>query len=106
MARVSALCVLGLCIAALSFRVTLGIDLGDEAYYAAFVDGWLKSGLAHSPFLMVHQTADLLVYPFALLYRAVRGDADGLVLFLRFVYLGVSALSAACLYRVLSSMQS
>lgn len=101
MARVGALCVLGLCIAALSFRVTLGIDLGDEAYYAAFVDGWLKSGLAHSPFLMVHQTADLLVYPFAFLYRAARGDADGLVLFLRFVYLGVSALSAACLYRAL-----
>lgn len=90
--------VLALCMAALAFRVTLGIDLGDEAYYAAFVDGWLKRGLADNPFLMVHQTADLLVYPFALLYRAVRGDAEGLVLFLRLVYLLVSALSAGCLY--------
>ena len=67
--------VLGLCVAALAFRITLGVDLGDESYYAAFIDGWLKRGLNGSPFLMVHQTADLLVYPLALLYRAARGNA-------------------------------
>jgi len=92
----------GLCLAALAFRVTLGVDLGDEAYYAAFIDGWLKDGLGKSPFLMVHQTADLVVYPLALLYRAMRGNADGLVLFLRLLYLTVSALSAACLYRAIA----
>lgn len=94
--------VLGLLIAALTFRVTLGVDLGDEAYYAAFIDGWLKRGLGETPFLMVHQTADLLVYPLVLLYRAMRGNADGLVLFLRLVYLAVSALSAVCLFRAVA----
>ncbi|MDR6535948.1 hypothetical protein [Variovorax soli] len=93
--------VLGLCVAALVFRITLGVDLSDESYYAAFVDGWLKRGVGDSPFLMIHQTADLLVYPLALLYREVRGDADGLVLFLRSVYLAISVLSATCLYRAI-----
>lgn len=90
---------IGLSIIALVWRLTLGVDLGDEAYYAAFVDGWLKVGLGNNTFLMVHQTADLLVYPFAFLYREVRGDAAGLVLFLRLVYLAVAVFSATCLYR-------
>ncbi len=89
---------IGICIAALAFRMTLGIDLGDESYYAAFVDGWLKTGLNQNRFLMVHQTADLLVYPFAAGFRDLRGTADGLVLFLRFIYLTVASLSAMSLY--------
>lgn len=92
----------GICLAALVFRMTLGIDLGDESYYAAFIDGWLKTGLGGNAFLMVHQTAALLVYPFAYLYSEVRGDADGLVLFLRFVYLALAAASALCLYRAVA----
>jgi len=98
MTRAWPLLAIGTCIVALAFRATLGVDLDDESYYAAFVDGWLKTGLRHSPFLMVHQTADLLVYPFAVIYREMRGSADGLVVFLRFVYVAIATLSAVSLY--------
>lgn len=79
--------VLGLCIIFLSARLTIGIDLSDESYYAAFVDGWLKTGIEQSRNLMIHQTADFLIYPLALVFRAVNGGSDGLVLFLRLIYL-------------------
>lgn len=92
---------IGACIVALTFRATLGVDLGDESYYAAFVDGWLKNGLGRNPNLMVHQTADFVVFPLAALYRALRGDSEGLVLFLRLVYTAIAGLSACCLYRAL-----
>jgi hypothetical protein len=91
-----------LCVAALTFRVTLGVDLGDESYYAAFVDGWLKTGLADNTFLMIHQTADLVVYPFAVLYHQIRGDSEGLVLFLRLIYLGIATASSTCLYQAVA----
>lgn len=96
---------IGLCIAVLGFRATLGVDLGDESYYAAFVDGWLKNGLGNNPNLMIHQTANLVVYPLAVAYRAIRGDSDGLVLFLRLVYVGIAGLAACCLYRALALLQ-
>lgn len=87
---------------ALAYRATLGVDLGDESYYAAFVDGWLKNGLGHNHNLMVHLTADLIVFPLAVVYRALRGDSDGLVLFLRLVYVALAGLSACCLHRSLA----
>jgi hypothetical protein len=30
----------------LAYRMTIGVDLSDESYYATFLDGWLKDGLA------------------------------------------------------------
>jgi hypothetical protein len=93
---------LGLCIVLLAARLTIGIDLSDESYYAAFIDGWLKTGIEHSHNLMVHQTADFLVYPLALVFRAVNGGSDGLVLFLRLVYLAIAAVATTALYRALA----
>lgn len=90
--------ILGLCVMLLAARLTIGVDLSDESYYAAFIDGWLKTGIEHSSNLMVHQTADLLVYPLAMLFHAVSGGSDGLILFLRSVYLAVATLASTALY--------
>jgi hypothetical protein len=94
--------VLGLCIVLLAVRLTIGIDLSDESYYAAFIDGWLKTGIKHDRNLMVHQTADFLVYPLVLAFRAVNAGSEGLVLFLRMVYLVIAALASTALYRAMA----
>src|SRR4051794_20760660 len=49
-------------------RLTQGVDLSDESYYAIFIDDWLKGGIATSTLLSIHQTAALIVYPAARLY--------------------------------------
>jgi hypothetical protein len=73
-------------IVCLAFRITRGVDLSDESYYAIFLHEWLKEGVSATPFLMLHQTSVLLVYPFALGYHALVGSTDGLMLFLRCLY--------------------
>jgi hypothetical protein len=80
----------------LAIRITRGADLGDESYYAIFIDDWLKGGIATSSFLDIHQTAALAVYPAALAYVALKGSSDGLFLFLRALFLAGAAASALC----------
>lgn len=94
--------IIGIAVVLLILRISLGIDLTDEAYYASFVDGWLKTGLANGDNLMLHQTAALLLYPFVLLFHLIRGSQDGLVLFLRALYVVFATLSSLTLYRALS----
>lgn len=76
-------------------RLNKGADFGDESYYALFVDDWLKGGIGSSTYLVVHQTAALLVFPFAWLYVHVTGSTDGLFLGLRYLYLLGSVLASA-----------
>ena len=78
----------------LAQRIAKGVDLSDEAYYAIFLDDWLKGGIQSSTFLSLHQTAALIVYPAALIYTALKGSSDGLILFLRSVYLAGAIASA------------
>ena len=80
----------------LAIRITRGADLGDESYYAIFIDDWLKGGIASSSFLDIHQTAALAVYPAALAYAALKGSSDGLFLFLRALFLAGAVASALC----------
>ncbi len=86
--------VFALLIALVSWRLTRGVDLSDEAYYAIFLDDWLKGGIRTSAFLALHQTAALIVYPFALLYAKIIGSTNGLFLFLRVLYLAGAVASA------------
>lgn len=72
---------------ALMLRLPLGLDLSDEAYYAAFIDDWLKGSIQSSTLSTLHQTAALIVYPAARLYHAVMGTSDGLYLWLRALFL-------------------
>ncbi|MFT0171970.1 hypothetical protein ACLKMY_23645 [Paraburkholderia mimosarum] len=90
-------------VALLTFRMTIGVNFTDESYYAAFVDGWLKTGIAGSSDLMAHQTAALWVYPWALIYRALSGGVDGLMFFLRLVYLALATVASLCLFGAVSA---
>ena len=86
----------------LGFRITRGADLSDESYYAVFLDTWLKEGIPASPFLSLHQTAALLLYPLARLFYRISGSTDGLIIFLRTIYATgalLTALSAISLMR-------
>ncbi|PJE14870.1 hypothetical protein [Legionella sp.] len=67
-------------------RITIGVDLSDEAYYATHLDGWLKEGVKNSPNLMIHQSAALLLFPLAYVYQNLVGHETGLILFLRLIY--------------------
>ena len=60
--------VVGTVIVFLAYRMSIGIDLSDESYYVSFIDGWLKTGIQASSTLGMHQTAALLVYPFAKIF--------------------------------------
>ena len=89
----------------LLYRVSLGVDLSDEAYYATFVDAWLKSGIGGSTILILHQTAALLVYPFVRLFHALTGGEAGLVPFLRALYLLLPAGASAATYAFVAGLQ-
>ena len=88
----------GASVLALAFRMTLGVSFTDESYYAAFVVGWLKTGVANGNDLMVHQTAALVVYPLVLLFHWISGGVNGLYLFLRYIYLATAVLASLSLY--------
>ena len=97
--------VVGTVLALLAFRMTLGIDLSDEGYYVSFIDGWLKTGIRNSTALGLHQTAALIVYPFAKVYAILNGSSDGLVLFLRFIYLLMSCAAGVCFYQLVRQIR-
>lgn len=101
--RWSALTVVG---ALLAIRMVIGIDLTDEAYYTAFIDGWLKTGIDANTALSLHQTAALLIYPFALAYAKLQGGVDGIALFLRVVYLAATALTGCIFYSFVRRFRS
>lgn len=83
-----------------AWRLTLGVDLGDESYYTATAVSWLRSSPAETGNLSLHQFAMALTYPFVKTYAWLRPDLKGLVLALRGVY-GVFALGVGLLaYRL------
>ncbi|KAB0490641.1 hypothetical protein [Pseudomonas vancouverensis] len=82
----------------LCFRMTLGVDLTDESYYLSFVDGWLKTGFHDSSALVIHQTAEFLVFPFVKIFFTIYPDENGLALFNRYLYLSLSLLSGFCFF--------
>ena len=90
-----------LVVTALAWRITIGIDLADESYYAIFLDDWLKGGIRSSVLLSPHQSAALLLYPMARAYVAIHGSESGLILSLRTPYLLGSALASAGVFAFL-----
>lgn len=90
----------------LCYRITIGVDLTDESYYLSFLDGWLKTGFQHSDALGIHQTAELLVFPFVKAFAAVLPNEEGLALFNRFIYLVVSLVSGFCFFRFARTRQT
>src|SRR5689334_20540741 len=90
----------------LAYRMTIGVDLSDESYYATFLDGWLKDGLGHSENLVVHQSSALLLLPAAQLYTRFAGSERGLILFLRYIFLAMAGVACLCQYWFISRVRS
>jgi hypothetical protein len=86
------------------WRLTLGVDLGDESYYAVTPVSWLRSTPAETGNLSLHQLSGALTYPFVKAYAWFRPDLQGLIIALRGLY-GVSALGVALLaYRLFARL--
>lgn len=82
-----------------SFR---GIDLTDESFHAALTYRFLLGDVPFRDELTVHQMAALLTLPAVWLYDRVIGGPEGLVLFLRLLFVGFSALLGILIWRCLS----
>ncbi len=82
------------------FRISVGVDLSDESYYIAFLDGWLKTGVSSSPFLSIHQTAEILIYPLVLAFRALTAGTTGIVLFVRLVFMISNLATGFCIFQL------
>lgn len=81
------------------WRLWRGADLVDEAFSVVVPWRWV---LGDTPFVdeqNLSQAAGLLAYPFFKVYGLIGGgDASGLVLYGRHLYLGLAILAAACAF--------
>src|SRR5690348_7719172 len=68
------------------FRLTLGTNLGDEAYYANLVVGRLRLPQGDTGDHSAHQFSALLMEPAVRLYARFVPDFTGVILYLRCVY--------------------
>nr|MCR5040515.1 hypothetical protein [Clostridia bacterium] len=69
-----------------------GVDRRDEAYYIALAQ---RFSFGDSPFIdewHASQFFGFIVMPFYLLFTSITGSADGIILFMRFVYLFFDAI--------------
>lgn len=84
----------------LAYRLTLGVNFTDEAYYAAMALRFSQGDLPFVDELFVHQTGATLILPFVKTYLYFFGTT-GLILYLRFLYwlfcLGLGGLIFYCL---------
>jgi hypothetical protein len=84
-----------------AWRLTLGVDLSDESYYALVPVSWLRSTPAETGNLSVHQLAATLTYPFVKVYAWLRPDLKGLILALRGLYGGCAVVTMLLAYWLL-----
>ena len=87
------------------FRIFRGVDFVDEGYYNAVA---YRFALGDTPFvdqrgahIGLHQTAFLLFTPLVCLFHWVTGGTQGIVLFLRIMFLVFNISVAVVVYRVL-----
>ena len=81
------------------WRLTLGVDLSDESYYAIPPVAWLRSTPEETGCQGLSQFVGAILYPFVYAYSRLVPDLTGLILFLRVVYATITLLSAVLLYR-------
>lgn len=74
---------------AIAWRLPMGVDLGDESYYAVFNLWWSTAQEGPSPSQSLHSTASSLTQPLVWVWWRFQ-EFDGLVLFLRFVWLSAA----------------
>jgi hypothetical protein len=70
-----------------AIRLHFGVDLTDEAYYAVMPYRFVLGDQPYVSDLNVRQNSGLMLVPLVKLWVARMGGTDGLMLFLRYVYL-------------------
>jgi hypothetical protein len=86
------------------FRLTLGTNLGDEAYYANLIIGRLRQPPGDTGDLSAHQFSALLIEPAIRLYARFVPDYTGVILYLRCVYAALALLTAFCAWHLLRAL--
>ncbi|HSU54470.1 MAG TPA: hypothetical protein VLT36_10450 [Candidatus Dormibacteraeota bacterium] len=82
-------------------RLFRGVDFEDEGYYSAVAYRFVLGDRPFADQILAHQTAFLLFTPLVWLFHWLTGGTQGLVLFLRLMFLGFNISIAALVYRVL-----
>jgi hypothetical protein len=75
-------------------RLSYGVDPRDEAFALAITQRFALGDRPYLDELNLRQTAGLLTTPFYWLYLKLHGSTDGIVHFMRLLYLGVQSLVA------------
>jgi hypothetical protein len=93
---------LALVLSLLVWRSFRSVDLTDESFHAALTYRFLLGDVPFRDELTVHQMAALLTLPAVWLYDRVIGGPEALILFLRLLFVGFSALLGILIWRCLS----
>ena len=82
----------------LVWRIRFGVDFTDEAFYAAIPFRFARGGRPFIDEMNLTQTAGLITYPFVKLFLVLSPAAEGLILFLRWIFLAFYGLLGAAAF--------
>lgn len=85
----------------LSFRVRYGVDLTDEAYYLAEAGRFFQGDRPFREEWFPAQLIGVLLLPAYALYVSLRGNAEGILLFMRLLYVLLDTALALLIFRTL-----
>ena len=97
-------CLIFLMFAAVFVRLHFGVDFTDESYYLSIP---YRFFLGDFPFLdeaTMHQTASLIALPFLTFFCFFSGNTTGLILYFRYLFLGLLALNFLLIFKTFSSL--
>jgi hypothetical protein len=89
------------CLGLYAYRLTLGTNFGDEAYYANLVISRLRPPQRDTGDCSAHQFFGVLIEPAIRLYALFVPDFTGVILYLRCVYAVLCVLTATCAWALL-----
>lgn len=94
----------GIVVVLAALRLHYGVDLTDEAYYAAMPYRFWLGDRPYVSELTVTQNAGLLTYPIVAAWNALTGSNDGVVLVLRYAYLAMRVALWVLAYRTITPL--
>jgi hypothetical protein len=92
--------VLALAFVAAFRRLSYGVDPADESFALAITQRFALGDRPYIDEFNLRQTAGLLTAPMYWLYLKIHGSTDGVVYFMRVIYLGVQALVAWSVFQL------
>ncbi len=91
--------VISLLLCLLGYRLTLGVGLSDESFYLTMAESVIAWGKPFTVIENLAQISALLVVPFVIFWQSgLHMGSDGIILFLRFLYLILACTSSFFLF--------